>query len=269
MGISSRDDLPVSVVIPCYRCRGTIDRALVSICSQTKRPAEILLIDDASNDGTLEKLWELQASHPEGWIKVHSFNENRGPGAARNSGWKLAQQPFIAFLDADDSWHSRKIEIQYKYMIGNNAVMSGHSTDIKISNEISYLSCDGLDFNNINPAVLLFKNLYSTSSVMLRRDIPLRFDEKQRFAEDYRLWTEIAFSGLAVAYSKERLAFQHKHPFLVSGLSSRILDMELGELNVFRKLHNARRISTTQMLTSYIWSIMRYLRRAVISGRFR
>ena len=54
---------PVSVVIPCYRCAATIARAIASIAQQTRKPAEVLLVDDASGDGTLAVLQELAQQH--------------------------------------------------------------------------------------------------------------------------------------------------------------------------------------------------------------
>ena len=51
---------PVSVVVPCYRCKATIGRAIASVESQTQPPQEIILVDDASGDGTLEVLLEIR-----------------------------------------------------------------------------------------------------------------------------------------------------------------------------------------------------------------
>src|SRR5574340_1082572 len=110
---------PVSVVIPCYCCSETIGRALVSIASQTMLPQEVILVEDASPDGgeTLGKLRHLAGEYGETFIvKVIALKENCGAGSARNRGWEAAGQPYIAFLDADDAWHPKKIELQYSWM---------------------------------------------------------------------------------------------------------------------------------------------------------
>ena len=99
---------PVSVVIPCYRCSLTIRRALASIAQQSLKPAEVILVDDASGDGTLAVLKELASSYPN-WMRLIALETNRGAASARNEGWAAASQPFIAFLDADDTWHREKI----------------------------------------------------------------------------------------------------------------------------------------------------------------
>ncbi|MBC7511115.1 MAG: glycosyltransferase family 2 protein, partial [Ferruginibacter sp.] len=130
---------PVSVVIPCYRCTSTIRRAILSIAGQTRRPAEIILVDDASPDETLRVLYEIEREYS-GWIKVISSKMNLGPAAARNIGWNLASQPFIAFLDSDDAWHPKKIEIQYYYMHKHPRIsLSGHSSRL-LRNEDNLLN---------------------------------------------------------------------------------------------------------------------------------
>ncbi|QTN30415.1 glycosyltransferase family 2 protein [Rhodoferax sp. AJA081-3] len=117
---------PVSVVVPCYRCAATIARAVSSVAAQTLRPAEMILVDDASGDATLQQLHTLQAQHGP-LIRVVALAANAGAASARNAGWNLATQPYIAFLDADDTWHPQKLEIQYRYMQQHPEVaLSGH-----------------------------------------------------------------------------------------------------------------------------------------------
>ena len=113
----------VSVIIPCFRCSLTIRRAVQSIVSQTLIPVEVILVDDGSGDGTLDVLHDLQREHGADWIKVFTNEKNCGPSTARNVAWASAVSDFVAFLDADDSWHPRKIEIQYNWMINNPSVL--------------------------------------------------------------------------------------------------------------------------------------------------
>lgn len=90
-----------AVVIPLYNKRPHIERALDSVFAQTEQAAEILVIDDASTDGGLEKV--LRYRHDRLTILRRS---KPGPGgyAARNVGIHKAQSDWIAFLDADDTW---------------------------------------------------------------------------------------------------------------------------------------------------------------------
>ena len=96
----------VSVVVPCFACAGTIERAVASVAAQTCRPLELILVNDASLDETAACLQRLHDQYPE-WVHVVHLAVNVGAGEARNAGWSVAKGKYIAFLDADDSWHPR------------------------------------------------------------------------------------------------------------------------------------------------------------------
>src|SRR5688572_19076100 len=88
---------PVSVVVPCYRCGGSIGRAVASVLAQSARPAELIVVDDASDDASPQAIAALGAG-----VRAVRLARNQGPAAARNAGWAAATQPYLAFLDADD-----------------------------------------------------------------------------------------------------------------------------------------------------------------------
>lgn len=90
----------ISVVIPAYNCRQTIDRALRSVESQTLPASEVVVVDDGSTDGTADLLDGWQRS---GRIRLVR-QTNGGPSPARNRGVREARGPWIAFLDADDEF---------------------------------------------------------------------------------------------------------------------------------------------------------------------
>ena len=116
---------PVSVVIPCYHSAGTIERALDSVAVQSWLPAEVIVVDDAGDDGTPELLGLLAGKHP--WLRTVRLDSNQGSASARNAGWEAATQTLVAFLDADDAWHPRKLEVQTALMLGNPEVaITGH-----------------------------------------------------------------------------------------------------------------------------------------------
>ena len=60
----------VSVVVPCFRCTDTIERAIASVAAQTVVPEEVILVDDASGDGTRMLLHEISRRYAPGWIKL-------------------------------------------------------------------------------------------------------------------------------------------------------------------------------------------------------
>src|SRR3954454_12177386 len=91
------DALPITAVIPAYRCAATIGRAVRSARTQAPPPAEVLVVDDASGDGT-----DALAAAEGARVIVHELNS--GEGASRNSGLAEAREPWVAFLDGDDEW---------------------------------------------------------------------------------------------------------------------------------------------------------------------
>ncbi len=96
----------VSIVIPTYNRRLYVADAIESCLAQTYGNCEIIVVDDGSSDGT-EGF--LQARYRAG-IR-YLYQENQGPGIARNRGIETADGDFIHFLDADDQLHKRKIEL--------------------------------------------------------------------------------------------------------------------------------------------------------------
>jgi len=94
----------ISVVIPSYNRRHTLERALQSVFDQTSPVDEVILVDDGSTDGSSEMVRQL---FPE--VKVLT-QPNLGVSAARNRGIAAARFAWIALLDSDDSWLPQKID---------------------------------------------------------------------------------------------------------------------------------------------------------------
>lgn len=94
----------ITVVIPTYNRKGFITRALESVFNQTVQPAQIVVVDDGSTDGTAE-VCKAYAPRVE-----YLWQQNAGPAAARNAGVRLARHPWLAFLDSDDYWTPSHLE---------------------------------------------------------------------------------------------------------------------------------------------------------------
>jgi glycosyltransferase involved in cell wall biosynthesis len=104
MGLS-RNNIGISVVIPCYNSQDTIAETLRCIISQMYSGMEIIVVDDGSKDRT----GQIVSSYSE---KVkYVYQENRGVSEARNRGAALAEKEWIAFCDSDDVWYNDKIRI--------------------------------------------------------------------------------------------------------------------------------------------------------------
>lgn len=89
----------VSFVIAAYNAEQGIARAVESALAQRDVNVEVVVVDDCSNDRTLE----VARAFPPGQVKVIALDENRGPGGARNAGFDAASGRWIAILDSDDT----------------------------------------------------------------------------------------------------------------------------------------------------------------------
>lgn len=274
-GLGVLKTVPVSVIIPCWQCADTVERAVTSVASQRYRPAEVILADDASKDGTFPKLLELQKRYGKDWIKIIALERNAGTAAARNAAWNLAKEKYIAFLDADDAWHPRKIEIQYAWMeCRPNVVLTGHAfvresllvPKPELGKKLSDLQLTSkYQSFRITPFRLLISNRFFTRSVMLHRNLRFRFHPSKRRSEDYLLWLEIVLNGHAAWYIDAPMAYEYKAPFGESGLTQNLSAMEKEELDVFRQLYRKKLLSAFSACCLMLFSLIKYLRRVMIN----
>lgn len=255
----------VSVVVPCFRCDRTIERAIASVAAQTLRPAEVILVDDASGDDTRALLKKLSHQYEPGWIKLVLLEQNVGAGSARNAGWALATQSYVAFLDADDAWHFRKIEIQYGYMLAlPDVVLCGHGFRLLKQGVLPYWDVGLGHAQEISKWAMLMSNQFVTPSVMIKRDVGHRFIERQRYMEDHMLWLRVVCAGDRVVKLPAALAAIYKDPFGVTGLSSRVWLMERSDLGNYRRLYRSGHINGVQLSVLVAYSLLKYARRLVI-----
>ena len=95
--------LKVSIVIPVYRVSAYIERCLYSVMNQTYSVFECIIVDDSTDDDSIEKCERMLSSY-KGAIRfvILHHEKNRGLSAARNTGLKAATGEYIFFLDSDD-----------------------------------------------------------------------------------------------------------------------------------------------------------------------
>ncbi len=109
MNVKHSSDRPlVSAVIPTYNCEPWIKEAVGSVLNQTYSNIEILVVDDGSTDNTRKVLSPYIKKN----IIHYFYQNNQGPGSARNTGIRKAKGEYVAFLDADDLWLTEKTEKQ-------------------------------------------------------------------------------------------------------------------------------------------------------------
>lgn len=253
----------VSVVIPMHNSSTTIERALDSVFKQSQRPAEIIAVDDASTDGTCALVERIAADSPIP-LKLIRLAENLGSGITRNEGWRVASGDLVAFLDADDAWHPRKLEIQTEVMSAHpGTVMSCHQHRFSRDNDWNLVSSPR--HRMIGLRSFLFKNRCSTPSVIVRRDIEQRFGAGSH-SEDYLLWMRIVATHGPCLKIDAPLVHCSNPAFGGRGLSGQLLAMERAEFTGYRTLHREGSITLPMVLAASLWSITKFLIRAVRSA---
>lgn len=180
----------VSVVIPTYQRADLLEEAVRSVLSQTHRELEVLVEDDGSTDGSGTAL----ASLGDGRVSYRRGENVGRPGPVRNRGVARARGSLVAFLDSDDVWEPRKLEVQV-------AALERDPSLLGVSCDATWLpprarTLLALDAD-LRPSFeeLLVRNVVLTSGAVVRREA-LRavggFDEDPGISvEDYDLWLRL------------------------------------------------------------------------------
>ena len=98
---------------------------------------------------------------------------------------------------------------------------------------------------------------------MLKRCLPLRFNDQQRRSEDYLLWLSILASGYQGDFIRAELAYLHKAPYGAGGLSKGLWEMEKGELSTYRRLYQNGKLNFASFLGIGGFSLLKYTKRVL------
>jgi teichuronic acid biosynthesis glycosyltransferase TuaG len=257
--------VPVSVIIPCYNCRETIHSTVESIIKQTKLPEEIILINDASPDnGKTSAVLQILKDRLAGIINIHviNFAENKGPACARNAGWDLASQPYVAFLDADDIWHPQKLEIVYDIIERNPSIdLIGHDFYLVEDRQDAakvYSIEDKRKIIKKSFFPILLLNPFVTPSFFLKKNIRQRMNPHLRFCEDHEFLLRVAHS-YNVYHLKLKLVQLGRKPFSQGGLTAKRLLMRKGEITMYLEALRYRRILFFSLPLLILFSMVKHV----------
>ena len=205
----------VSAIIPVHNYAQYIFEALDSVLKQTYKNIEIIVVDDGSTDDTKAIVG--------GYIEKYAdriryfYQENKGPGVARNLGIKQSKGQYIAFLDADDIWLSKKLQLQIDLfekeptlgfihtnhtLFNLKEVVANHKFAVNSKRHLS---------GEIFP-YLLRECIVRTSTAVIKRECisSIGFFETTFSGEDYDFWLRAAKKYKA-GYINEPLARCREH----------------------------------------------------------
>lgn len=180
----------VSVIIPTYNRWPMLSEAIESVLGQSYKEFELIVVDDGSEDGTIERLMRYGST-----LRVLS-QPRSGVAAARNLGVHWSRGRYLAFLDSDDLWEPRKLAIQVAFMEARPEVQicqteeSWMRSGVRVNAKKRHRKPSGDIFR-----ASLDLCLVSPSAVMLTRALFDRvggFDEAFTVCEDYDLWLRVA-----------------------------------------------------------------------------
>ena len=211
----------VSVVMPVYNTAKYVQGAIDSVLAQSFTDFELLIIDDAGSDHSME----LCRSYDDPRIRIIS-QQNRGLAGARNTGIRNARGQFIALLDSDDLWEPQKLERHVAHLRRNPRIGISFAASTMIDDDGRFLRITQRPkLKNIDPSDIFLRNPVGNGSApVLRRAVfddiayvnPAReeldyFDDSLRQSEDIECWCRIAlttdwgFEGITGAYTRYRI----------------------------------------------------------------
>ena len=214
MQVSHSAGVCVSVVIPTYNRAHLLARAIHSVLTQTFSDFELIVVDDGSTDHTVEVVQGVRDCR----IRLVRLDRNCGAGRARNAGIQTARGEWVAFLDSDDEWLPRKLELQMARLYSSDDPRS----------TVVYCLCDLYDGSTKrtipSPGELhegdIFDHLLMnrrppTASAFIVKRSPLLavggFDEGFPASHDIDLWLRLAQSSNHFVAVREVLVIKHNH----------------------------------------------------------
>lgn len=211
----------VSVILPIYNAELFLKDCLRSILNQEGVIFEVLAINDGSTDSSLSILKSCKDNR----LKIIENFQNKGLIYSLNKAIELAQAPYIARIDADDVCLPGRFLKQYMYLENNPSidVVGSHSEYIDSEDRL-LKNHKGLSVADDQiKQHLLFGNIISHPSVMIRSDIFLnyKFEMKYYVAEDYGLWVNLVTDGKLIHIIKEPLIRYRRHKGNISRLKTK------------------------------------------------
>ena len=252
----------VSIVIPLYNSKDDIWGCLESIRNQIYKNYEIVIVDDGSTDNSVIIVEEYIREHSDMRILLLR-QENSGPSKARNNGIANSKGEIIAFIDSDDEWKTNKLS-SIVSLFNNNEITLASSLYSIGENEIFTNLDNSIEVITLNK--LLRKNYFITSGTVCRSNVfsEFMFNESQKYSEDYRLWLEICSNNYKCVLLRSCLVKMNSKPIYGgSGLSSKLFEMEKGELCNYRHLFKLKYINLFQFFYAVILSLLKYVIRVI------
>lgn len=201
----------ISAIIPTLNRSSYVREAVISVINQSYPVLEIIVVDDGSTEDIKQALSDI-----DGPIKIVRHAENRGHAAARNTGIKKAQGDYIAFLDSDDLWLEKKLEVQIPRFEDSDDIglVGGGYEYIKSTGEVAAKPKLPPEFPRYEDlAIGLFAFSGSSPLAVCKKEVFEKvglFDEGLLILEDWDMWIRIS-EHFKVVNPQDRLVQVRMH----------------------------------------------------------
>jgi glycosyltransferase involved in cell wall biosynthesis len=204
----------VSVIIPTYEGAAFVRETIESVLAQTYEPIEIVVVDDASTDGTPD----IVAGYGE-HVRLERGHERLGPTRRRNEAISLARGELIAWLDQDDLWLPEKTEKQVEVMLARpdvGLVYTGYEAfDDETGEAIPWRERESEAEGDVLVPLFVRGCFVGSLTALFRREVLTRRGLRLRetdfsFGDDYYLWLALSLDW-QVARIDEVLARYRRH----------------------------------------------------------
>lgn len=202
--------LTFSVIIPTFNRANFVLRAIRSVLNQTYQNFEIIVVDNSSNDRTVELIREFQDPR----IRIMTIQNQGVIAKSRNLGISNARGTYIAFLDSDDFWDRRKLEMMERLRVAHHDSAGVFIHEYKITKNL-YKSKKLMAFSNakysgrvipMEDYFYRYEAMIATSCAVVKKTILDRVNgfnvsKKLIGIEDLDLWLRLAKDGCSVFHS--------------------------------------------------------------------
>ena len=245
----------ISVIIPAYNCEKTIQKTIKSVLNQSFADFELIIINDDSQDSTLNIISKIADSR----IQIFSYS-HAGGNVSRNCGIKHSVGEFVSFLDADDLWTPDKLMSQYKALQENPEAAVAYSWTDYIDENGEFLLF-GTHFTaneDVYENLLVTNFLENGSNPLIRREALIElngFDESLVAAQDWDMWLRLARKFNFVAVPSVQILYRVS----ANSLSSNLARQEKACLQVLDKAYSTSPGSVQHLRNTSFAKLYKYL----------
>ena len=241
----------VSIVMPTHNSEKLVRESIESILNQSYQNWELNVVDDASNDNTLNILKEFEKQDDR--IKVTANKINSGAAVTRNVSINKATGQYIAFLDSDDIWEIDKLKLQLSFMKSINASIS--FTAYKVINEEGEESGQLVDTKATGTYdysdMLAKKATFGCSTVILdqclvgKMQMPLL-----RTGQDYAYWLSILKTGHCAYAFNQALT---RYRIVPGSISRNKVRKAMRKWEIYRRIEKINVFLSSWYFLNYAW----------------